>query len=64
MPVEQRERIFGRFYLVESTRYLFLEGSGLGLSIVKHAVEVLQGKIGLKSEEDKGSLFWVEIPIA
>ena len=38
IPVEYQDRIFERFYRVESTRYMFPEGSGLGLSIVKHTV--------------------------
>jgi len=59
----QQERIFERFYRVEDARYQFPEGSGLGLSIVRHSVELLSGTIGLTSEEDKGSLFWVEIPL-
>ncbi len=63
IPVEYQDRIFERFYRVESTRYMFPEGSGLGLSIVKHAVEILKGRIGVKSEEEKGSIFWIEIPL-
>jgi signal transduction histidine kinase len=42
---------------------MFPEGSGLGLSIVKHAVEILEGRIGVKSEEEEGSIFWIEIPL-
>lgn len=63
IPKEYQDRIFERFYRIESTRYMFPEGSGLGLSIVKHAVEILKGQIGLESEEEKGSLFWIEIPM-
>jgi len=63
IPPSLQERIFERFYRVESARYMFQEGSGLGLSIVKHAVELLSGNVGVESEEDKGSLFWVEIPL-
>ena len=63
IPAEFQDRIFERFYRVESTRYMFPEGSGLGLSIVKHAVEILGGRIGMKSEEEKGSIFWIEIPL-
>ena len=63
IPVEYQDRIFERFYRIESTRYMFPEGSGLGLSIVKHAVEILKGRIGVKSEEEKGSIFWIEIPL-
>jgi two-component system phosphate regulon sensor histidine kinase PhoR len=63
IPQSQQERIFERFYRVEVARYQFPEGSGLGLSIVRHSVDLLSGTAGLTSEEDKGSLFWVEIPL-
>lgn len=63
IPEAERERIFERFYRVEEARSLYPEGSGLGLSIVKHSVEMLSGKFGVKSEIGKGSLFWVEIPL-
>ena len=38
-------------------------GTGLGLSIVKGLIEILKGKIYLKSELDKGSTFFFEIPL-
>ncbi|MCF8272278.1 MAG: response regulator [Flavobacteriaceae bacterium] len=38
-------------------------GTGLGLSIVKGLIEILKGKIYLKSELDKGSTFYFEIPL-
>ncbi|OGB66096.1 MAG: hypothetical protein A2Y94_09435 [Caldithrix sp. RBG_13_44_9] len=63
IPVDQLERIFERFYRVEEARYLFPEGSGLGLSIVKHSVELLSGKLGVESKAEQGSLFWLEIPL-
>lgn len=63
IPADQLERIFERFYRVESARYIFPEGSGLGLSIVKHSVELLSGQVGVESKEEQGSLFWVEIPL-
>lgn len=37
-----------------------IEGSGLGLTIVKQLVEMMHGQIGFESELDKGSTFWVE----
>jgi len=38
-------------------------GTGLGLSIVKGLIEILKGKIYLKSELDKGTTFYFEIPL-
>ncbi|MFB9055763.1 ATP-binding protein [Mariniflexile ostreae] len=38
-------------------------GTGLGLSIVKGLIDILKGKIYLKSELDKGSTFYFEIPL-
>jgi signal transduction histidine kinase len=39
------------------------EGTGLGLFISKSIIEASGGKIGFKSQEDKGTTFWFEIPI-
>jgi two-component system phosphate regulon sensor histidine kinase PhoR len=64
IPKDEQQRIFERFYRLSSARFVYSEGSGLGLSIVKHSVELLSGTLGVKSEPGKGSLFWVEIPIA
>jgi signal transduction histidine kinase len=38
-------------------------GSGLGLYILKRSVEMLKGKIDIKSEVDKGSTFTVKLPV-
>ena len=54
--------IFDRFVQADlslSSRY---EGAGLGLSITKAYVEMLGGKIWVKSEEEKGSEFYFTIP--
>ena len=37
-----------------------IEGTGLGLSVVKQLVSLMKGKLGVTSEEGKGSTFWVE----
>ena len=54
-----QERIFERFYRVDKGRSRSLGGTGIGLSIVKHAVERNGGVIELISEFGEGSEFKV-----
>jgi len=61
IPDNDKSRIFERFFRVKKASAIYAEGSGLGLSIVKNAVELLSGSFGFESEENVGSLFWVEL---
>jgi signal transduction histidine kinase len=60
---EDKKRIFNRFESVEHTTVRKLSGTGLSLTITKHIVEELGGKIKLKSEVNKGSRFQLNIPV-
>lgn len=59
---EHIAKIFEKFYRAESFSTRQTEGCGLGLTIVKRFVEILNGKISVTSEVGKGSEFTVEIP--
>ena len=62
IPLELQEEIFKRFRQVECTTTRQFGGSGLGLSISKAYVELLGGKMWLKSELGNGSTFFFTIP--
>lgn len=61
---QERERIFERFYRVDKARSRAAGGTGLGLSLVRHATQRLGGTLSLESEPGVGSTFSVELPIA
>ncbi len=61
---DQLERIFSRFYQVESPLARQHEGMGLGLSIAKELVELNHGRIWAESARQAGSEFIVALPLA
>jgi PAS domain S-box-containing protein len=62
IPKEHLERIFDRFYQVDSAISRKFSGTGLGLSICKGYVELLGGTIGVESEPGSGTKFSFSIP--
>jgi heavy metal sensor kinase len=62
VPVEDRARIFDRFYRVDKARWRESGGAGLGLSITKWVVEAHGGSIGLDSGSSEGCLFRIKLP--
>lgn len=60
IPKKDMKGLFQTFYRATNVRNI--QGSGLGLSIVKEFVELHGGTINVESEPDKGSEFIVEVP--
>ncbi|HEY5527084.1 MAG TPA: PAS domain S-box protein [Candidatus Anoxymicrobiaceae bacterium] len=61
---EQLERIFDRFYQVDSSETRSFPGSGLGLYITRELVGSMGGSVTVESERGKGSVFTFTLPLA
>jgi PAS domain S-box-containing protein len=59
---EHQERIFGVFERLHGAETY--PGTGIGLAIVKKGIERLGGRVGVESQEGRGSRFWIELPRA
>jgi len=60
IDADGQRRLFQMFQRIQSDDQY--QGSGVGLAIVRKAVERMSGKVGVESEPQKGSHFWVELP--
>jgi len=61
IPKEEQSNLFQRFFRAENSA--IIQGTGLGLHIVKQYVELMGGHVSFESELNKGTTFIVEIPI-
>lgn len=59
---DQLDRIFDAFVQVDSGRSRNESGTGLGLALTKHLVELMDGQIGVASTPGQGSVFTVTLP--
>jgi signal transduction histidine kinase len=60
---EQQERLFEEFTQLDSSNTRQYGGTGLGLAIVKKLIQIMGGKIELKSKLGEGSTFNIELPM-
>lgn len=63
IPESEKERIFDRFYQVDSSITREYGGAGIGLSAVRKYVDTLGGKVSVNSQVGVGSTFIVRIPL-
>lgn len=63
IPIDSLPYIFDRFYQVDGSNTREKEGTGIGLSLSKELVELMDGTITVSSEAGKGTIFTVMLPL-
>ena len=64
IPKAQQAKMFTKFFRGDNVRMEHIEGTGLGLYIVKSILEQAGGTISFSSEENEGATFFITIPLA
>ncbi len=60
---ESQPYIFDKFYRANDVRELSVEGTGVGLYISKELIKEMKGEIWFESEKNKGSIFYISLPV-
>ena len=63
IPKQEQDKIFSRFYRASNVHTHFINGTGLGLHIVKTIVESMDGQISFDSVENQGTIFTIKFPV-
>jgi signal transduction histidine kinase/CheY-like chemotaxis protein len=63
IPPAEVDRLFERFYRASNTRGRSVEGSGIGLSLVRSLVELNGGSVGMDSQVDVGTTVTIALPV-
>lgn len=61
---EDISQLFKPFQRLNSSNNAEVEGTGIGLSIAKQLIELMNGKIGLESKVNEGSHFYIQLPVS
>ncbi len=64
IPTEEQHRIFEKFYRLDPAMTRGVGGSGLGLYICRELVELMSGRVWVRSRPGAGSTFFFELPLA
>ncbi|MFH0951532.1 MAG: ATP-binding protein [bacterium] len=63
IPKAEQPRIFTKLFRADNVKTRKVEGTGLGLYVAKSVIDAFRGKIWFVSEENKGTTFFIAIPL-
>jgi two-component system phosphate regulon sensor histidine kinase PhoR len=64
IPADEQKKIFERNYRTDDAKEIFEQGTGIGLSLVKHICDFIKGECYVESSHEKtGTVFVVKVPI-
>ncbi|SEP92847.1 Signal transduction histidine kinase [Ectothiorhodospira magna] len=64
IPPERIDTLFQSFIRLHEREAPEIKGTGIGLAICRHLVELMHGHIGATHHKPQGSIFWIELPMA